>query len=80
MRYKRSLRLRHTFQLTRNFSQIDFFTSSRPRIARSVQTKYDPVKDHPFFDRRNNYLVGRKVGFAPSRTERQTDTLINGVF
>jgi hypothetical protein len=28
MRYKRPLGLRHTFQLTRKFSQIDFFTSS----------------------------------------------------
>jgi hypothetical protein len=27
--FKRPLGLRHTFQLTRNFSQIDFFTSSR---------------------------------------------------
>jgi hypothetical protein len=34
----------------------------RPGIARSMQTRYGPVKDHPFFDRRNNYPVGRKVG------------------
>jgi hypothetical protein len=30
MRYTRSLGLRHTFRFKRNFSQVDFFTSSRP--------------------------------------------------
>jgi hypothetical protein len=39
--YKRPLGLRHTFGFTRNFSQIDFFTSSCHRVTVEAQSISD---------------------------------------
>jgi hypothetical protein len=63
MPHKRPLGLRHTFRFGRNFSQIDFFTSSRrsnhhPNPLRGLSTNGGYFVPEPYRDRSKHHPEG----------------------
>ena len=71
--YKRPLDLRHTFRFRRNFSEIDFFTSSRPEVTQKrARLSEEIVTKEIVTDQGNSDQTGRSpalslaiVGYVP---------------